>query len=138
SLSSSLCEPDEFLEPRRASRLHMDPGAGFCKRAADGTVDGELVAAGMHAHLQIRWKPVDLDRVCNHREVALELNRELPHIPGVIDTLVESPRELWCDRLNGNLFIRDGCKYHQQFHRSLRVISLIHRNLGDEVGGALV
>ena len=46
-------EADDFFEPGRARGLHVDAGAMLGEGAADGRVDGELVAAAMDGELQV-------------------------------------------------------------------------------------
>ena len=73
-------EADDFLEPGRARGLHVHAGTMLGERAADGRVDGELVAAAVHGELQVGGQAILLDRVGDDAEVVVEFTFELGEV----------------------------------------------------------
>ena len=92
----------------------------------------KLVAAGMHAQLQIVGQPVALHGVGDHGQVAREFLFELLDVAHVIHAFVEAAGEFGRDGLDGNSFIGDGRQNQQQLGRRLRRIGFVHGNFGDE------
>ena len=51
-------QPDQLLKPRGSGGLDVHTRSGLAQRAANGGIDGELVAAGVNAELQVRGQTV--------------------------------------------------------------------------------
>ena len=130
-------EADDFFEPSGARGLHVDAGAMLGKRATDGRVDGELVAAAVHGELQVGREAILLHRMGDDAEVVIELAFELGEVADVIDALVETAGELRRDGLDRHAFVGDGREDDEQLRRGLRAVGLVHRDLGDETADAL-
>ena len=130
-------EADDFLEPGRARGLHVDAGAVLGEGAADGRVDGELVAAAVDGELQVGREAVLLHRVGDDAEVVVELAFELGEVADVVDALVETAGELRGDGLDRHAFVGDGGEDDEQLGRGLGAVGLVHRDLGDEAADAL-
>ena len=99
----------------------------------DRGVDGELVAAGVDAELEVRRQAVVCDGVTDGGHVEGHLARELRDVADVVDALVEAAAEFRGDGLDGNLLVGDGAEDDEQFGGRLRGVGLVHRDFRDEV-----
>ena len=115
----------------------MDARPKLARAAANGVIDRELVRAGVDAELQARGQAVLSHRVADDRQVVGELLVELVRVADIVHALVEAAREFRCDGLDRDALVGDGREDDQQFGGSLRVVGLVHRDLGDEVPAAL-
>ena len=82
-------QPDQLLQPRRAGRLQMHAGVEFPQRFVHRPIERELVAARMHAELQVLGQLKLAHGEGDHGQVVLELAAKLGHVADVIDALVE-------------------------------------------------
>jgi len=123
-------QPDHFLQPGGAGRLKVQPRLASPHRLADYRVQGKLVTARVDTELQVTGQFEFTQRKRNHIQILAELTLELPQIPDVIHTLVESPGEFGRNGLRRNTFVRDGRQDKEQFNRSLSGTRFIHRHFG--------
>jgi hypothetical protein len=85
----------------------MHPRAGFCQGSPDGRIDGKLVAAGMHAELEVSRESVALHRKGDHAQAVLEFFAELLGVADIIDAFVKPTGEFRSDGLDWDLLIGD-------------------------------
>ena len=136
TVATGFGQTDEFFEPARAGGLDVQARAELGERAADGRVDGELVAAGVDAQLERGRQAVFLDGEGDDGEVVVEFFLELLHVADVVHTFVETTSELGRNGLDGNLFIGNRGEDDEQLRRRLRTVGFVHGHFGDEVGRA--
>src|ERR1019366_4389788 len=136
TVTAGFGQADQLFQPGGARGLEVDSRAEPLDRAPDGSVYRELVAARMHAQLEVGRQAILADGGGNHGQVLAELLLELHHIAHVIDALVEAPGELGSDGLYRNPLVGEGGQDHQQFRRRLRRIGFVQRDLGDELAAA--
>src|SRR5947209_2105089 len=137
TFAAALGEADDLFEPGRAGGLHVDAGPGARERLADRRVDGELVAAGVDAQLEVVGEIITAHGVSDDGDVFIKLLLELRHVADVVNALVEAAGELRRDGLGRNLLIRNRGEDDEEFGWRLRAVGLVHRDLRDEVALAL-
>ena len=137
SIAIGFREADDFFQPRRAGGLDVEAGAKLRDGAADRSIDGKFVAAGVDTQLERRREAVLLDGKRDDGEVVVEFFFKLHHVADVIHALVETSGELRRDGLQWNFFVRQRGKNDEQFRRRLRAVGFVHRNFGDEIRLAL-
>src|SRR5450755_3128906 len=126
-------ESDQFFEPGCASGLQVNSRVEFFHGAADGFVDGELVAAGVNAQFEVVGESISLDGEGDDRDVIGELFGELGEVAYVVYTFVETPGEFRSDGLDRDAFLRDSRQDNEKFGGCLGRVRFIHGNFRDEV-----
>ncbi len=132
-LATGFGQADEFFEPSGASSFEMDASAGLTEGALDQGIDGEFIAAGMNAQLEVRWEAVSADGVGDDGEILGKFLLEACNIADVVHAFVETAAEFRRDGLDGDVLIGNGGEDDEQFGRRLRGIGFVHANFGDEV-----
>ena len=91
----------------------------------------------MNRQLQILGQTVFFYGVSDHSQIIRELFLKLTHVTDVVNAFVEATGELWCDRLQGDIFFGQRRQNHQQLRRCLRAVSFVHRNLSHKIVRAI-
>src|SRR5215510_968509 len=86
----------------------------------------------MDAQLERGWQTVLFNRKGDYSEVFAEFLFELADVANVIDALIEPAGEFWGNGLDRYGFISDCSEDEQQFGRSLGLVRLVDRHLGNE------
>jgi hypothetical protein len=133
AVASRLGQADQFFEPGGSGSFQVDACVETLEVRMDRGIDGELVAARVHAELEVRGKAEVSDGISNRRDIQREFLLELRNVANVIHALVEATTELGSNGLDGDSFIRDCRENDQQLHRRLCGIRLVHRDFRNEI-----
>src|ERR1700678_2101052 len=109
----------------------------FFERGVNGGIDGKLVAAGVHAELEICGQAEGGDGISDGCNIERKLVLELRYVADIIDAFVEAAAEFRRYGLDGNAFGGDGSEDDEQLDGALSAVGFVHRDLGDEVAFAL-
>ena len=126
-------QADKLFEPGGPGGFDVQTGTVFGDGAADRSIDGEFIAAGMDAEFQVGRQAVLLDGEGDDGQVVAEFLFELSEVADVVDAFVETPGEFGGDGLERDFFVGQRREDDKQLGGRLRLIGFIHRNFGDEI-----
>jgi len=109
----------------------MHAGREALRRGVDGGINGELIAAGVHAELEVPG--YSIDSVADGSHIEGHFAGELRDVADVVDAIIEAATEFRGNRLDGDLLIGDCAEDDEQAGGCLRGVGLVHRDFGNEV-----